>query len=155
MTFGQVNRLRRSAIKELDIRPGMSVLDLGAGGGQISSQIQKLYPDCSIFPSDFNADMIRADKNHTSLPFSRSDARRLPHPDNSFDRVICGFLLRNIRDYPTRFGRDPAGAETGWKIRITGYHSSSRQHLHPIHLAAYAGVDPDHRHTGDRQTARV
>ena len=100
MTFGQVTRLRRSAIKELDLRPGMSILDLGAGGGQISSQIQKLYPDCYIFPSDFNADMIRADKNHAALPFNRSDARWLPHPDNKFDRVICGFLLRNIRDYP-------------------------------------------------------
>lgn len=100
MTFGQVNRLRRNAIKVLDLRPGMSILDLGAGGGQISSQIHNMYPDCAIFPSDFNADMIRADKNHTSLPFSRSDARRLPHPDNRFDRVICGFLLRNIRDYP-------------------------------------------------------
>ena len=100
MTFGQVNNQRRIAIKALDIQPGMSVLDLGAGGGQISNLIQQMHPDCSIFPSDFNADMIRADKNHTSLPFNRSDARSLPFPDSKFDRVICGFLLRNIRDYP-------------------------------------------------------
>jgi demethylmenaquinone methyltransferase/2-methoxy-6-polyprenyl-1,4-benzoquinol methylase len=104
MTFGQVNNQRRIAIKALDIQPEMSILDLGAGGGQISSLIQKMYPGCKIFPSDFNADMIHADKNHTSLPFNQSDARSLPFPDNRFDRVICGFLLRNIRDYQVALG---------------------------------------------------
>jgi demethylmenaquinone methyltransferase/2-methoxy-6-polyprenyl-1,4-benzoquinol methylase len=82
----------------------MFILDLGAGGGQISNLIQKMYPNCSIFPSDFNADMIHADSNHTSLPFNQSDARSLPFPDNRFDRVICGFLLRNIRDYTVALG---------------------------------------------------
>lgn len=101
MTFGQVNRLRGEAIKTLDIHAGMKVLDLGAGGGQISHLIKSMYPDSKVYPSDFNADMIRADGQHSSLPFSLSDARKLPYPDHSFERVICGFLLRNIRDYPT------------------------------------------------------
>ena len=100
MTFGQINRLRREAIKLLDVQPGMTVLDHGAGGGQISQQIVKLQPNCNVFPSDFNGDMIRADQNYGYLPFCQSDARKLPYPNQSFDRVICGFLLRNIRDYP-------------------------------------------------------
>jgi demethylmenaquinone methyltransferase/2-methoxy-6-polyprenyl-1,4-benzoquinol methylase len=78
----------------------MKILDLGAGGGQISHLINSKYPDAKVYPSDFNADMIRADAQHTSLPFSLSDARKLPYPDHSFERVICGFLLRNVRDYP-------------------------------------------------------
>ncbi len=101
MTFGQVNRLRRAAIKALDIQNGMKILDLGAGGGQISHLINSMYSDSKIYPSDFNADMIRADIRHTTLPFCLTDARKLPYPDNSFERVICGFLLRNVRDYPT------------------------------------------------------
>jgi demethylmenaquinone methyltransferase / 2-methoxy-6-polyprenyl-1,4-benzoquinol methylase len=101
MTFGQVNSLRRAAINTLEIQSGMKVLDLGAGGGQISHLIKSMHPDSQIYPSDFNEDMIRADQNYNSLPFSLSDARKLPYPDNSFERVICGFLLRNIRDYQT------------------------------------------------------
>lgn len=101
MTFGQVNRLRKAAIKALDIRAGMKILDLGAGGGQVSHLIKNIHNDSLVYPSDFNADMIRADVQHTTLPFSLSDARKLPYPDHSFERVICGFLLRNIRDYPT------------------------------------------------------
>lgn len=116
MTFGQVNNLRRSAIKMLDIQPGMSILDLGAGGGQISKLIQKKYPDCSIFPADFNVDMIRADRNHASLPFNRSDARSLPFPNDRFDRVICGFLLRNIRDYSMALGEVKRVLKPGGKF---------------------------------------
>jgi demethylmenaquinone methyltransferase / 2-methoxy-6-polyprenyl-1,4-benzoquinol methylase len=101
MTFGQVNRLRKTAIKVLEIQSGMKILDLGAGGGQISHLIKRMHPNAYIYPSDFNTDMIRADVHHTTLPFSLSDARKLPYPDNSFERVICGFLLRNVRDYPT------------------------------------------------------
>lgn len=100
MTFGQVNRLRREAIRELTVRDGDVVLDLGAGGGQISSQLRKNYPGVTIFPSDFNAQMILAEAGQESFPFSQTDARHLPFPDQSVDRVICGFLLRNIRDYP-------------------------------------------------------
>lgn len=101
MTFGQVNRLRKAAINVLEIQSGMKILDLGAGGGQISHLITRMHPDSWVYPSDFNADMIRADEQHTTLPFSLSDARKLPYPDHSFERVICGFLLRNVRDYPT------------------------------------------------------
>lgn len=100
MTFGQVNRLRRQSIKRLQMKPGMNVLDHGAGSGQISRQILKMHPGVDVFPSDFNAEMIHADGKHGVLPFTLSDARTLPFADNSFDRVICGFLLRNISNYP-------------------------------------------------------
>ena len=100
MTFGQVNRLRRLAIKRLQLKPGMKVLDHGAGSGQISRQIVKMHPAMEVFPSDFNAEMILADGKQKNLPFALSDARKLPYPDASFDRVICGFLLRNISNYP-------------------------------------------------------
>ena len=53
MTFGQVNRLRRAAIKALDIQSGMKILDLGAGGGQISHLIKRMHPDCYSLPFRF------------------------------------------------------------------------------------------------------
>ena len=99
MTFGQVNRLRREAIRELDVKAGNIVLDLGAGGGQISAQLIKIHPHSRVYPSDFNVNMIIAEAGQVSFPFTQSDARFLPFPDQSVDRVICGYLLRNIRDY--------------------------------------------------------
>jgi demethylmenaquinone methyltransferase / 2-methoxy-6-polyprenyl-1,4-benzoquinol methylase len=100
MTFGQVNRLRRAAIQKLQLKSGMRVLDHGAGSGQISRQITKLHPGAHIFASDLNAEMIVSDGKRGALPFSLSDARKLPFQTSVIDRFICGFLLRNISDYP-------------------------------------------------------
>jgi demethylmenaquinone methyltransferase / 2-methoxy-6-polyprenyl-1,4-benzoquinol methylase len=99
MTFGSVNRWRKMAIRILDVHPGHQVLDLGAGGGQLTRFILDACPDCKVYPSDFNLPMMRVGIS-TGLPFYAADALRLPHPDGSMDRVICAFLLRNIQEYP-------------------------------------------------------
>jgi len=100
MTFGQVNRLRRAAIRRLKVRPGAVVLDHGAGSGQISRLLIKEHPKTKVIASDFNAEMIVSDGQRGDLPFTLSDARFLPFEAACFDRYICGYLLRNIKDYP-------------------------------------------------------
>jgi demethylmenaquinone methyltransferase / 2-methoxy-6-polyprenyl-1,4-benzoquinol methylase len=99
MTFGSVNRWRKAAIRLLDVHPGQQVLDLGAGGGQLTRLILDACSECVVFPSDFNIPMMLVGKE-TGLPFYAADALHLPHQDNSMDRVICAFLLRNIQEYP-------------------------------------------------------
>lgn len=98
MTFGFVNSWRRRAIHILDVQTGQIVVDLGAGGGQLTTIIRDQCPGCSIFPSDFNIPMMLAGAK-TGLQFSAVDALALPYSDGSVDRVICAFLLRNIQDY--------------------------------------------------------
>ncbi len=100
MTFGQVNRLRRAAIHRLHIKPGAVILDHGAGSGQISRLLIKEHPKTRVIASDFNAEMILSDGLRGNLPFTLSDARFLPFEDTCFDGYICGYLLRNISDYP-------------------------------------------------------
>ncbi len=99
MTFGFVNHWRRQAIRQLGIQAGQVVLDLAAGGGQLTTLLKKAHPDCSVFPSDFNLPMMRVGRQ-TGLAFYAADALSLPHEDQSVDRVICAFLLRNVEQYP-------------------------------------------------------
>lgn len=99
MTFGSVNNWRRKAIRILDPQPAQTVLDLAAGGGQLTQLLLKQYPTCHAYPSDFNLPMMRVGQS-TGLPFYAADALRLPHADASVDRVICAFLLRNVEEYP-------------------------------------------------------
>ena len=94
--------------------------------------------------------MIRADEHHTTLPFSLSDARKLPYPDHSFERVICGFLLRNVRDYPTALTEIYRVLKPGGKFVSLDTTPAGDKHFQPIHLAAYAGSHPDRWHTGHR-----
>ncbi len=98
MTFGSVNRWRKKAIERLNILPGQIVLDLGAGGGQLTELVRLAHPECRIYPSDFTLGMMRVGQR-TGLPFAAVDALDLPYPAESVDRVICAFLLRNLEDY--------------------------------------------------------
>jgi demethylmenaquinone methyltransferase/2-methoxy-6-polyprenyl-1,4-benzoquinol methylase len=99
MTFGFVNTWRKNAIRLLDVRAGQVVLDLAAGGGQLTLLLKQAHPDCQVYPSDFNLPMMRVGQT-SGLPFYAADALKLPHPDASVDRVICAFLLRNVEQYP-------------------------------------------------------
>lgn len=99
MTFGMVNGWRKVAIQKLQLLPGMTVLDLGAGGGQLADLIREIHPETRIYPSDFNLPMMKAGVN-TGLPFSVVDALHIPIELNSVDGVVCAFLLRNIPNYP-------------------------------------------------------
>lgn len=99
MTFGFVNQWRRKAIQKLQVSTGQIILDLAAGGGQLTSLLQKTNPGCSVFPSDFNLPMMRVGQA-SELPFYAADALTLPHRNDSVDRVICAFLLRNVEEYP-------------------------------------------------------
>ncbi len=98
MTFGSVNRWRKKAILRLQILPGQIVLDLGAGGGQLTELVQRAHPDCRIYPSDFTLGMMRVGQP-TGMPFAAVDALDLPYSAKSVDRIICAFLLRNLEDY--------------------------------------------------------
>jgi len=98
MTFGSVNQWRMKAIAQLQIHSGQVILDLGAGGGQLTEWIQKHHPGCRVYPSDFTVGMMREGRQ-TNLSFTAADALALPYPSQSVDGVICAFLLRNIEDY--------------------------------------------------------
>lgn len=98
MTFGSVNHWRRVAISHLRVQPEHIILDLGAGGGQLTEWIRKEYPGCRVYPSDFTVGMMRVGQG-TGMPFTAADALALPYPASSVDGVICAFLLRNIEDY--------------------------------------------------------
>ena len=103
MTFGMVNHWRRLAIEMLDIQPGQTVVDLGAGGGQLTELAAKVHPDSRSFPSELTMEMMQVGRP-TGLPFSAVDALALPYADASVDRLICAFLLRNLEDYRPALG---------------------------------------------------
>ena len=96
MTAGQDVRWRRETIRWLGLRPGERLLDLGTGTGDLGREALRQQPDIQVVAADFTLAMMLAGQAAGALPWLNADAMRLPFPDETFDAVVSGFLLRNV-----------------------------------------------------------
>ena len=85
-----------------DVRPGMSVLDIAGGTGDLALAFApKVGPTGQVVHTDINAAMLEQGRNRlidagVALPTLVCDAEALPFPDAHFDRVTVAFGLRNM-----------------------------------------------------------
>jgi demethylmenaquinone methyltransferase / 2-methoxy-6-polyprenyl-1,4-benzoquinol methylase len=100
MTGGRDIAWRRQVIRRAQIPPHGQVLDLGAGTGDLSREALRQQPTCHLTAGDFTFEMMRTGKKHSgeAIRWSCTDALHLPFPDETFDALISGFLLRNVVD---------------------------------------------------------
>ncbi|EHQ90254.1 demethylmenaquinone methyltransferase [Desulfosporosinus youngiae] len=106
MSLGMDKRWRRLAVKEVGAKPGMHILDVCCGTGQLSMELGRaVAPEGSVTGLDFSQKMLEvAEKSllQTSNPghirFIQGNAMELPFSDNSFDGVTVGWGLRNLPD---------------------------------------------------------
>jgi demethylmenaquinone methyltransferase/2-methoxy-6-polyprenyl-1,4-benzoquinol methylase len=101
MTAGQDLRWRREAIQQLEISPGMLILDAGAGTGDITLMIMQCCPQVRVIASDLTPEMIQVGKNRpggSRVTWVVADANDLPFASGIFDGAISGYLLRNVGD---------------------------------------------------------
>lgn len=98
MTAGQDVRWRRQVIQRARLQPGDSLLDLGAGTGDLAREALRQQPQARVIPADFTLEMMRIGQRRGRLPWSAADALCLPFRDATFDAVVSGFLMRNVID---------------------------------------------------------
>lgn len=97
LSMGQARLWRRAVTRAVAPRPGLRVLDLGAGTGTSSEPLADAGAD--VVPADFSEGMLaEGRRRRPDLPFTRADAMDLPFEDASFDVVTISFALRNVAD---------------------------------------------------------
>jgi len=103
MTGWQDQRWRRLAVQELNAPPGAVVLDVGTGTGDFLPLL--VEAGYRAVGADFTYAMMARGREKLAncggqASFVASDALALPFPNEAFDGLVNGFLLRNLADLP-------------------------------------------------------
>lgn len=99
MTLGQDRSWRRETIRQLNLRPGDRLLDLGTGTGDLAFEALHQTNELRVVASDFTPRMINIGKVRPEghrLMWVIADAHHLPFTDDAFNAIVSGFLLRNV-----------------------------------------------------------
>ena len=102
MSVGLHRAWKAYTVMVADVRPGMRVLDIAGGTGDLAMAFAPLVgAQGQVVHTDINEAMLRTGRDRlidagVSLPTLVCDAEQLPFPDQYFDRVSVAFGLRNM-----------------------------------------------------------
>jgi demethylmenaquinone methyltransferase / 2-methoxy-6-polyprenyl-1,4-benzoquinol methylase len=102
MSVGLHRLWKTFAMSRAAVRPGMRVLDIAGGTGDLArSMAKQACATGEVWLTDINESMLRVGRDRLLdggqiLPTAVCDAEKLPFPDRYFDRVTVAFGLRNM-----------------------------------------------------------
>lgn len=124
-------RLRE--IYKVSVPPGMRVLEVGCGDGELLAKLEPAYG----YGIDLSGQLIeKARSKFPGLHFETGDVSNL-QLEGEFDFIICSDLLNDLWDVQTAFEQIAAHCHSGTRILINCY---SRLWEGPRHLAEAVGL---------------
>lgn len=99
ISFGLASKARNCAAMQARLAPGMLILDVGAGPGNVAEAVVGKSSSCEVVGLDFSTRLLRVAKRKVpQIQCVRGVFESLPFRSLSFDRVFAGFSLRDARD---------------------------------------------------------
>jgi SAM-dependent methyltransferase len=124
---------RLAEIYKLSVPPGMRILELGCGDGELLARLQPAYG----YGIDLSSQLIdRARSKFPGLHFETGDAGDL-HFEGEFDFILCSDLLNDLWDVQTVFEQIARHCHPGTRVLINCY---SRLWEGPRRLAERLGL---------------
>lgn len=140
MTAGQDVRWRKFVIAQARLPQNGRLLDIATGTGDIALEGAKQTPGLQAVGGDFTIEMMQAGKRipeRSMIQWVTADTLNLPFPDNTFDAVTSGFLMRNVIDVPGAFAEQLRVTKPGGWVVVLESSPPKKNVLRPfikIHL---------------------
>ncbi|MDZ7677166.1 MAG: ubiquinone/menaquinone biosynthesis methyltransferase [Acidimicrobiales bacterium] len=138
MTFGLDVRWRRRAVRDLDLAPSSTVLDLAAGTGDFCRDLQA----AGMEPIAIDLSFGMLSNARTEAPLVQADILRLPVPDRSADGITCGFALRNLVELRPFFDELARVVRPGGRIALLDVGEPTNPVLRAGHAIYFGKVVP-------------
>jgi demethylmenaquinone methyltransferase/2-methoxy-6-polyprenyl-1,4-benzoquinol methylase len=135
MTAGQDVRWRRIVIQEARLPANGRLLDIATGTGDIALEGLRQVPRLKAVGGDFTIEMMQAGKKETerqAIQWTAADTLALPFPDNCFDAVTSGFLMRNVIDVPGAFREQMRVTRPGGRVVVLESSPPKKNLLRPF-----------------------
>lgn len=135
MTFGQDVRWRKYVIRQAQLPRGGRLLDIATGTGDIALEGLRQLPDLQAIGGDFTIEMMQVGKRlpeRAAIQWAAADTLALPFPDNTFDAVTSGFLMRNVIDVPAAFREQLRVTKPGGRVVVLESSPPKKNLLQPF-----------------------
>lgn len=108
LTLGMDQGWRERAVRSVAPPARGRALDVGSGPGEFLALLSRWVSDGVAVGVDYTLPMMRAGQAKleglgAQAGFVNGDALRLPFPDNTFDTITTGFMMRNVTDIAAAF----------------------------------------------------
>jgi demethylmenaquinone methyltransferase/2-methoxy-6-polyprenyl-1,4-benzoquinol methylase len=137
MTVGQDVTWRRYVIHQARLPVGGRLLDIATGTGEIALEGLALVPGLQSVGGDFTVEMMQVGRSipvRQAIQWVGADTLSLPFPDNYFDAVTSGFLMRNVIDVRKAFAEQMRVTKPGGRVVVLESSPPKRNLLRPFIL---------------------
>ena len=136
--FGAGPWYRRQALLRAGLLSGMQVVDIGVGTGLVATQASIIVGNPgNVTGVDPSAGMLQHAQVPVGVNLVNGSAEHIPFPDNSFDFLSMGYVLRHIGDLSHAFEEFRRVLKPGGRIcilEITNPKSALQKKLLKIYL---------------------
>jgi ubiquinone/menaquinone biosynthesis C-methylase UbiE len=104
ITFGREHLLREETVRMAQVMPGDSVLEVGCGTGTLTLAAKRQAgPSGKAVGIDLIPQMIelsrqKAAEANEDVSFQLGSISNIPFPENSFDQVMCSFMIFHMSE---------------------------------------------------------